>query len=462
MQDKIARAEVNRKLKVLLNHCTQLQGQFYPSKGPRILLILLQKIIKQILSRFNLYNSIQITLIGSLCNAIERFIGYIDTSEMSEVPWSIIPALGKLFGIIRPNCEFIICPVWETNYAIYNSNLIQDLRATIIEAPKLLFEQDDKFQENINNFMKDQPQGLYFLFYPRIERLSVLHFSLLGHEIGHLSADEWLQNNWGQFLDKFKIIPNLSEYFDKKVKSRNRPPQLFDQQYIRISTSRSIEIFKKTMKELLSDIFGVLVFGPSSLFSSYIFALNSQFDDVTNVSNGYLPWRYRLRILKRVLLNLNIEGLKDKFGKWLDLVFTTCDDQSDLNALKTTPDLDYILILLDAIDKSFDDLCGDLKKIVIDNSFDKISNNEDHNEVLIRLKDGITPNAIMFDNLKERPIDIRAIVSGTWSYLTQIPLDDIEEYSKESRLANLLSLKAIELSTIQENFNNDADKRRNN
>lgn len=273
MERKIISAEVCRKLLALNGHCVQLLAQAYPTEGAHTLIRLLQKIVAAMQERFDSYNKKQIVLVGSLCSRFEQYIGYVDSSKMHQVPWSILPALEKLFQNIRPNCQFMICPIWQTNYAIYNSNIIQEIKTKIIEVPGLLFDHDDSFINKVESFVADMPAGLYFLFYPRLERLSVLHFSLLGHEIGHIIADEWLQKKWEEFLAQFEIEKTLSKHFEKRFDVRF---EVFKQPVIKRQVAEAIEHFEKILKELLSDIFGGLIFGPPSLFSYYVFALNSQ------------------------------------------------------------------------------------------------------------------------------------------------------------------------------------------
>lgn len=465
MREKIIQAEVNRKLHALHNHCTQLLGQDYPSRGSHTLLRLFQKITLVIQGRFDFYSSNQIIFVGALCKYIEQYIGHINSSKMTEVPWSIIPALENLFGHIRPNCEFVICPLWETNYQIINSNLIQEIRRQVLEVPGLLFDQNANFQKNVEAFLLEVPTGLYFLFYPRLERLSVLHFSLLGHEIGHIFADEWLEKNWEKFLNDFKIEATLSEHFEKEFGRPEEQYELFRPQYVKVETVESMKKFKRIMKELLSDIFGVLIFGPSCLLSYYLFALNSQLDDLQNIPSGYLPWRYRLRLLRYVLRKMGFGtfGLEDTLSReWFDMISDTCDKTPELDALKKDKKLSHFAILVDAVqewrDKIYDDMVrfDKSKRYLYIHAFSE----EAHKEVVERLKNGITPNAKVGEDLVEQPIDLRNIVLGTWTHVTSIPLDDYKLYTEDSMVANLLSLKAIELSTIQEGFN-DAYKKGN-
>jgi hypothetical protein len=78
-----------------------------------------------------------------------------------------------------------------------------------------------------------------------------------------------------------------------------------------------------------------------------------------------------------------------------------------------------------------------------------------------RLNNGIPPNAFIDKDGKEIPIDFRNILYATTLCLaTNIP-DTLEEYERKSKMINLLGIKAIELSTEQEQFNEyDAHQKR--
>ena len=61
--------------------------------------------------------------------------------------------------------------------------------------------------------------------YPRLKRLSVLHFAILGHEIGHLFFQEWKHNNLNWFYKTNSVEKAIDDHVDeiisKKISQKN-------------------------------------------------------------------------------------------------------------------------------------------------------------------------------------------------------------------------------------------------
>lgn len=76
-----------------------------------------------------------------------------------------------------------------------------------------------------------------------------------------------------------------------------------------------------------------------------------------------------------------------------------------------------------------------------------------------RLGSKIIPNAFIDSNLQENPLELRNILYGTWLELGESITSDIALYEDNTTNINHLSIKGIELSIEQENFNNDALKK---
>lgn len=140
-------------------------------------------------------------------------------------------------------------------------------------------------------------------------------------------------------------------------------------------------------------------------------------------------------------------------GTWLQTIRDVCEAKPELVALEGDNVLSHFMILLRAIDKAQEEIYSEMIKLSGDQCYIKTFSQEAYQEVLERLENGITPNATIRENLVEQPIDVRNIVLGTWAFVTSISIDDYKEYTEKARIANLLSLKAIELSTLQEDFN---------
>jgi hypothetical protein len=449
-------AETYRRIKYLQKQFLTLPHRDFPCLGAESAWKFLSSIIKILIQRFDQYTSRQLKLLNTALPLFEHFCGFLDDSEVKKVPWSIIPSLEELFTKIKPDTQFVISPLWETNYKIYNTNIIEHLDTQLLGIKGLLFDDDQDFETKRRDFFLEYKKGVYFVFYPRTERLSVLHFPLLGHEIGHIFSTEWLNNKFVDTLNKYDINKKIKIYIENAL-----PPDLigdlFKPQYIQRQIVEILALYKQIVSEILADIVGVYIFGHSALLSCYIFALKYDLDDFMAVPKGYLSWRFRLYFIFKALDLMKAGQFPLKYSNTNELIneirkIVNTIDIKNYNYEKTKHK--YIQYIVEVLDEEFDKICMEIETFLGGQQYLNIYSNVYQDEVVERLKNNITPNCKLIDNLIEKPIDLRNIVCGTWLFLSDLDPNRYEEYYERCHSVNLLSLKAIELSYYQKQFKN--------
>lgn len=131
--------------------------------------------------------------------------------------------------------------------------------------------------------------------FPRISRENVLNHAILGHELGHpIAAD---------FLDGYET----SKKYQRKVKlvAANIKKALLYQGVPAGDLSQKqgeafevvATLFSRALEELISDAVAVYTFGPSAVFAFYDLFCADLLDVPPTKPSYYPPHRYRLRLM---------------------------------------------------------------------------------------------------------------------------------------------------------------------
>ena len=466
MEDIILRGEVYSKTVLLLKHFNLLLNHEFPSEGSKQLVLLIINILEKIKQRFEIYTTRHLKLI---CNKffqyIEKICGYLTESQIAKVPWSIIPAIDRLFKNLLPEFEFVVVPIWESDYRIFNKNILELFKETVIAVPDLLFDADDDFDKNTEKFLDDAPNGIYIIFFPKIERKSALHFALLGHEIGHKYALEWYQRNFNKFFrdnDLEKKFQGILEKEMKEIDPDFDPTMIFASAWLEMLVKYYKTVTSKVISELTSDIFGTLLFGETTLIALYLFSIDKNPDNTKHWKEGYLSWRYRVKLVDYTIKKI----IKDKSGfnkiegsNWESIIHRFLEKDYQDGKEDDSDCLHEILVSFETIKGQ---ICDDMLQIVNDQLFLKYFDDKEINKARTRLKNNITPNCYIEDK-QEKKIEFRNILYATWLELARQLNSDPQEYLRISNVINLLSIKGIEFSVEQEQFcnwkmNHDSNK----
>jgi hypothetical protein len=458
LEQRLIEYETYREITSLQKQYLNLPYRDFPCKGALSAWRFLLSIIELLKARFERYSSKQLQFLQTILPLFETFCGYLNDSKTKNVPWSVIPSLEELFSKIRPGTEFVICPIWETNYKIFNRNIIEFLDSKLLRTQGFLFDVTPSFDDNRNTFLAKFPSGIYFVFYPRTEKLNVLHFPLLGHEIGHIFAGDWIDSHFEDMSKKYNIKEKVKAYIDTQIPDGFVGP-LFKPKLIDTQALGIINIYKRIVSELLSDIVGAFIFGHSALLSNYIFSLKFNIDDFRQVPQGYVSWRFRLYFIQKAIARI---GLKEppniRFGvpNWYDEIRRIIDSVEVQQYHFNQTGFGYVKYILELLDNEFDSLCDSILTFLKDQKYTNIYSQSLQEAVVERLSNGIVPNCVINNELVEEPICLRNIVGGTWLYLINNELSlDYNEYFKSNYQTNLLSLKGIELSYSQKRFLKD-------
>lgn len=454
MNDLIIKGEIYSRLSVLLKQYTALLEQEFPTSGSKTLIKLVISIIQKLQIRIEIFTSTHLKHIGTLIRAFERYCGYLYDSQNSNIPWSVIPSLEKLFSQIDHGCEFVICPLWETNYKIINQNVLKELEKTIT-LPGLIFDKTDKysFDEETRSFLKPYNKGIYFIFFPRMERLSSLHFALLGHELGHRYAIKWQETQWSNFSKSLDLDASFEKTARAELeKLKNVDGPLFSQYFV----VNHVLITRKILNELISDIYGAYIFGETAFLATFIFAIKMNLDDTSAWEKGYLSWRYRLKFIYDALFqNQTKETCFLQQSKWKQSIENVLSQPVKDNIDKPN---DYLKIILDGIELKKKDIWNNIKSELDVNYYENHIIKDEIESARKRIANKIIPNANIDDNLKEYPLELRNILYATWMELGENIKSNAKDYEYASHTINLLSLKGIELSVEQSNFNTFMNK----
>ena len=149
----------------------------------------------------------------------------------------------------------------------------------------------------------------YLIAFPALERDNILLHTLLGHEIGHLLVDDFLTEELeSRFVQEVRgIVTDLTrKQLRDQGLSEDEVGQIFwpdlEKFWIASNLREVVEVWKRALEEILSDIAGAFLFGPAALFSTFELAFQYGFDEApASRNNFYPPWRRRLREVLRVL-----------------------------------------------------------------------------------------------------------------------------------------------------------------
>lgn len=455
MKAKVLRGEIYSRLGTIKKHYERLCKYKYPTKGAERLRDLTIKIIDVILERFNIYTDTQVSHIATLNCEFEGICGYLSESRISNVPWSIIPTIEKVFESIHSNNEFVISPLWKSNYQINIGDVITYYK-TVLGSGNLFFDAVDKADLNkkISDFLADFTGGIYFMFYPKLERLSAVHFAILGHEIGHIFAEEWMNASYIKFRKKYDFDNEIGKIAKKERIAKGIA--VSESVYVGVVKARYSKIFSRGMKELLSDIYGASIFGDTFIVAEYLFFQRGSIDDVESWEQGYPTDRFRL---KNAFDAIAFIKKQNKFPAdikcgWEELILE-CTKEPSFDGKKD----EYIDFFIKKFELEKEELFKAVMAQLKSNIFTAHVRKDLIDKAVERLLEGIPPNAFLNESGEERPIDFRNILYATTLCHYEKITKELQEYEQQSKIINLLSVKGIELSMEHERFmDNDTCK----
>ncbi len=189
-------------------------------------------------------------------------------------------------------------------------------------------------------------------------------------------------------------------------------------------------------------------------------------DNCNSLTKGYAPWRYRLYLVEKTLKFIKFKKFNNKgkkysqANKYLSEIKKIINEK-DCSSLYFLPhNKQYFQYCFKAFDIEYPRIIEYIKKKI--DIYDYKNHIETDNELYDRIHNKITPNSIIEktpDSFNEKAMDIIHIIQSVWLYIINSPLinfsnlDELEKYGNQVKETNLLGLKAIELSQIQNDYN---------
>lgn len=187
------KADTTKRLATKLEHL----GDF-PSETPTNLSQLIRNSADLIGRHLDTTPADQLMNVNLLLCSIGEHLRFIERSRVPNTPWSMIQAteqfLKKQAG---SSTDFIIRPQWSYNYSL-TGDFVEVYRTNI---QALTWIPTASWEALIGTLAQHK---IYCIGFPRIERLNCLLHANWGHEIGHIVAKEWIDNNFDQLWQSQK------------------------------------------------------------------------------------------------------------------------------------------------------------------------------------------------------------------------------------------------------------------
>lgn len=186
----------------------------------------------------------------------------------------------KEFG---DNYLLLFRPQWQFNFSVITEDFISYLKEIL-----MIFLPANEIEIN----KKIQMKRYIFFSFPFLEKTNVLLNSIIGHEIGHFYHKHWEEDKYPEIKNKHN--KELREYYEEIN------PNDFFIAYDK--THEGLEMLSGMYREIISDIYGYFLFGPSIIFSLYDISTFETRPILPSEKNGYYPMtKYRIRILMKYL-----------------------------------------------------------------------------------------------------------------------------------------------------------------
>jgi hypothetical protein len=353
-------------------------------------------------------------------------IRYIQRTETKNIPWSLVSNLDEILkNELGNNCWLLFRPQWNFNYSVITEDLVTYLKKLLF-----IFFPNDK---EINNIFSNEK--IHIFSFPFLEKTNVLLNSIIGHEIGHFYHKKWEQSDYSQIKDSNN--KKLTEYYEKFV---------LDDMVARYeNTDEGMKILNGMYREIISDIYGYFLFGPSVIFALFDLSDIEVKQIIPSEENEYYPsTKYRIRVLMDCLFKKDTDAnrlLTEEnecsifFKKYISEIEKYLEIKDDLELFaKRNMELNLFESSLPAIKTKI--------KTSIKQDYLKYGN---INDLFMNLKENLPINEI--DNVR---IDIMQIILAGWIYYKKIN----EDYSGDEYILNYQILMRILLKSLHSSYIN--------
>jgi hypothetical protein len=362
-------------------------------------------------------------------------IRYVQRAKTRNIPWSLVSNLDEMLKKEFGN-EYLLLfrPQWQFNFSVFTDDLVFDLKIILL----IFFPANET---EIKKIFSDKK--IHIFSFPFLEKTNVLLNSIIGHEIGHFYHKRWEKNKYPKRRDEYNR--ELKEYYEGITQDD------FFTAYD--NTEEGLKILSGMYREIISDIYGYFLFGPSIIFSLYEVSIFETNMTLPTENNNYYPMtKYRIRILMKYLLerDKSITGLlsADKesshyFKKHIERINQYLHEEDDLRLFSTKRGIERKLF-----ESSLNLIIDDVKKSISEDYLDY----DDINRLFGKLEKGIPIN-----ELDGVPIDITKILFTGWIYFIKINEKyEGDEYILNYQILMRLLLKSLHSSYVHKKYLNES------
>lgn len=237
----------------------------------------------------------QLMHVNLLLCSIAEHLRFVDRSRIANTPWSMIQYTEEfLERQTGASNEFIIRPQWAYNYSLIGE-FVEVYRT---EIDPLDWIPTATWKSSLCGL---GDQKIYCLGFPRIERLNCLLHANWGHEIGHIFAKQWIDNNFAQMWSSEQT--QIKNRIEQEIR-RNLPSgddtlfgNIFIQEMVADKANDAMQVAKDGLTELICDAIGIHLLGPAALAAAIEFSAPLSIDENPLSCDMYPPWRYRIRLM---------------------------------------------------------------------------------------------------------------------------------------------------------------------
>lgn len=290
---EIGKREIRRRAMNIARLSVKLDiGAQFPTDTPTKLCHMIGSVAQLVVDTIDDAPDTNLIHASELLSNMSLELRYVERSKLSQTPWSMIEATEEfLKSHAGQDAHFIVRPQWSQNYGLV-SEFVKVYRARL---EGLVWVAADKREAALAEVADS---AIYCISFPRLERLNALLHANLGHELGHVIAQRWVDSEFETFWS------SLEQEVLKEVRSETRKRfsgpdvDLFKyilERHVSGQTTQAMNIAQDCLKELMSDAVGVQLLGPAALSAAVEFSACLSLDDSPIDRNNYPPWRYRLR-----------------------------------------------------------------------------------------------------------------------------------------------------------------------
>lgn len=296
MRDKLLKLEINRLINEIQEYLDILNAKDYFSDNPSKFIKLLKDFLETLdrnIEKIQPANHDE--LLQFISYRFVPLLRYVQRAQSQDIPWSLVPIVEKMIHeLLGKNYIITIRPRWHWNYTVSIEDLSKSLQKALhyFTLEKDLFKSDDNF---------------FVISFPVLEKNNLLLHTIFSHEIGHFYENIYTENNLNKRRKKDIANEIAQKLLDKEYAKELQPNTEFQELIL--------NTFLGMVREIIPDIVGYYLMGPSIIYSLFYFSLWNKDDETPLDDNDhYPPLKYRIRVLYENYFRDDYNGINKEEG----------------------------------------------------------------------------------------------------------------------------------------------------